>query len=535
MNEASAPEPLPRGLKAFLALPVLLVVLFVATGPWRIGARDVGRLSAALTVAAQLTLIALLKPSWRRALFRCFREREVRISSRGLILATAAASLFLSRVVFGQWMSLDINAWDTGILSDGPVYETLSGRPLYCVLIGQSVLSLHGSYLLLIFVPLYAIAASALWLLAAQAAAIAAAAAVSFLLFRRTLRDDLCAALLAAGFLLSAQTAKIAQYGFHLEVFYLPALFLLLYAYAARRPALFVTAVLLAISIKEDAILPLGGFALAAAIFDRRWRPAAFALGAGLAAFFVGTRIVIPHFSGEPAGHPWYSSYWASYGETPLSAAFGMLRHPARLLADLARSGLPHLLEPLLLLPVAGYQWFLAGLPALVAYSVSSYSQLSQFSVYYSAPVLSFLFAAAAEGLWRLTRFLEAGRQPDLLRRRLGALLLFAVCALDGAGYRLTRPDPSRAEVGPTVASLRGRPVAVQGSLLVHAGHERTVRVLQPDHQPGPREAILLAPHTNPYPYPRQDFDALVHSLLADPGYRHTRSPGGLLLFTPTN
>jgi uncharacterized membrane protein len=533
MDEGAAPEPLARGLKAFLALPVILVALFVATGPWKIGERDVGRLSAVLTPAAQLFLIALVKPSWRHALFRFFREREIRFSSLSVILATGVASLFLCRVVFGQWMSLDINAWDTGVLFDGPIFETLAGRPFYCALIERSALSLHGSYLLLAFVPLYAIAASPVWLLAAHAAAIAAAAALSFLLFRRMLSDDLAAAFVAAGFLLNTYTARIAQYGFHLEVFYLPALFLLLYAYAARRPALFAAAVLLAVSIKEDAVLPLGGFALAAVIFDRRWRPGAFALATSLAAFLVGTRIVIPHFSGEPAGRPWYWAYWAAYGETPVAAAVGMLRHPVRLAGDLARSGLPHLLEPLLLLPVAGYQWFLAALPALVAYSVSSNPGLSQFSIYYSAPVLPFLFAAAAGGLWRVTRFFEAGRNPDLSRRRLGALLLFAVCALDGAGYRFTRPDPARADVGPAVASLSGRPVAVQGSLLVHAGHGRAVRVLRFDHEPGPQEAILLAPRTNPYPYTRQNFDALVRRLLTDPHYRHTESSGGLLLFTP--
>lgn len=533
MAEGAASEPLSRGLNAFLALPALLIVLFVATGPWRIAGRDVGRLSAVFTPAAQLVLLALVKPSWRRSLLRFLREREVRVSTRGLILATGAASLFLCRVVFGRWMSLDINAWDTSLFFDGPISETLAGRPLFCAFLGKTALAFHGSFLLFAFVPLYALKASALWLLAAHAAAIAAAAAVSFLLFRRILLDDFAAALLATAFLLSSYTARIAQYAFHPEVFYLPALFLLLYGYAARRPALLVAAVLLAVSIKEDAILPLGGFALAAAVFDRRWRPAALALAAGLATFLVGTRIVIPHYSGEPAGRPWYWTYWAAFGQTPVSAAMGMLQHPVRLAGDMARSGLPHLIEPLLLLPLAGYEWILAALPALVVYSASSNPQLSQFSIYYSAPVLPFLFAAAAQGLRRVTQFFDAGPERDRFNLRLGALLLFAVCVFDGAGYRLTRPDPARLEIGPALASLDGRPVSVQGSLLPHAGYRRAMRVLQEDRPPGPREAILLAPHTSPYPYTQQHFDAFLGRLLADPRYRHTASPGGLVLLLP--
>ncbi len=537
MTRPDEEEALPRGLRVYLTFILALVATFVLTAPWRLGGRDLNRLSVALGTAALLFAAAMLSPSWRRALARLLRERDVHVSKGGVILAAGIAALFLCRVVFGQWMSLDINAWDTGLFFDGPIFETLAGRPLYCAFVGRSALSRHAFYLLFTFVPFYAVTASAVWLLAAHVAAMTAAVTVSFLVFRRVLRDDLAAAFVAGAFLLNTFTARIAQSGFHLEVFYLPALFLLLYAYAARRPVLFAAAVLLAVSIKEDALLPLGGFAVAAAIFDRRWRPAVLALGASLVTFFVGTRLVIPHFSGDPPGHPWYSNYWFSYGETPVSAAFGMLLHPARLLADIGRSGLPHLLEPLLLLPLLGYQWFLAALPALVVYSVSDNPQLSQFTISYSTPILPFLFAAAAAGLWRVTGWFPAAREPEAsrLRRRVGALLLLVVCALDGAGYTLTRPDPARKEVGPALASLNGKPVAVQGSLFVRAGHTAAVRVLDPEREPAGSEAILLAPRTNPYPYSRPDFDALVLRLLADPRYRHIQTEGGLLLFTPAD
>jgi uncharacterized membrane protein len=529
-------DALPTGLRLYLGLVLALVAAFVVTAPWKIGTRDVGRLSFALAPAAGLGAAALLFSPWRRALAKLFRKREVRFSNREVLLAAGAAALFLGRVVFALWTSLDVNAWDTGLSFDGPIFETLAGRPLFCVFTGQSYLAIHGGYLLFAFVPLYAVAASPFWLLAAQAVAVAGAAALSFLVFRRILEDDLAAALLATAFLFYNHTAKVAQHAFHIEVFYLPALFLLLYAYIARRPALFLAAVLLAVSVKEDVILPLGGFALAAAVFDRRFRPAALALGAGLAAFLIGTRVVIPHFSGEPAGRPWYSPAWAAYGETPVAAALGMLRHPARLVGDLARSGIPHLFEPLLLLPLAGFQWFLAALPALVAYGASRSPVISRFGLYYSATVLPFLFAAAAQGLRRVADLGTDGRGQDTRRwrPRLGALLVLGVCALDGAGYSFRRPDPARTEVGPAIASLSGRPVAVQGSLFLRAGRAPEVRVLRPDRDLAPDEALLLAPRTNPYPFSDQELAVLVRRLSADPRYRRTETPGGLLLFVPT-
>jgi hypothetical protein len=212
-----------------------------------------------------------------------------------------------------------------------------------------------------------------------------------------------------------------------------------------------------------------------------------------------------------------------------------MLLHPARLLGDLARSGLPDLLEPLLLLPLAGYQWFLAALPALIVYSVSNNTQLSQFGISYSTPVLAFLFAAAAEGLGRATAFLSAGPSPSRLRlwRRVGALLVLVVCALDGSGYKLGRAHPARREVAALVASLGGRPVSVQGSLLVRAARLGHVDVLRPDRHVPAQEAVLLAPDTDPYPFSAQELAELIHSLSADSRYEKTATPGGLVLFTP--
>jgi uncharacterized membrane protein len=533
MEPRQTAHRLPRGLQIYLGFVLAVLATFALTAPWQIGGRDVGRFSVVLWAAADLLAAALIVPAWRRALSQLLRGSEVRFSRRAVLLAAALAGLFLCRIVASRWVSLDINASDTTLYADRPIAETLHGNLLRCDFEDHSQLGNHASWLLLAFVPLYAVVASPLWLLLAHALAIAAAAAAGFLLFRSLLKDDLSAAFVAAAFLLNTYTAKAVQYAFHIEIFYPLAVFLLLGALWRRRAVLAGAALVLTLSIKEDSLLPILGIALWLAVFERRLRPAALIGLAAAAVFLFDTRIVMPHFSGSERA--WYAGYWASYGDSPSSAAIGILGHPIRAADDVARSGLRDLLEPLLFLPLAGPEGLLAAAPVLVPYAASNNEHISQFSIHYSLAAVPLLFFAAAMGVRRLSSVRSAGVAPERLRkrRRLWALALLLACALDGAGYTFPRARAVRNEIEPVLASIGGRPVRVQGSLYPRAGYARSRLYL--DRAPAPEEAVLLCPDTNLYPYTREEMDALVRRLSSDSCYRRTETPGGLLLFTPMN
>ncbi len=422
---------LPRGLRLWLGLLAAFVAIFALTAPWRVGGREIGRLSAALGVAIGLGLASLCLPAWRRALSGLVREGIAPVSRRTLLLASGVAAAFLARVVFARYASLDLNAWDTTLFFDHPIAATLSGRLLFCDYLGQGELGVHPSYILLAFTPLYAIVASPAWLLVAEALAVAAGGAAGFLVLRRVAGDDLAGALLAAAFVLDSHTARAVQYGFHVEAFYPLAIFLLWLGLLEERGGLAAAGTILAVSIKEDSLLVLLGFALVAALFLRRRRLAAAVAAAAILAFLVSSRLVAPHFSGAPAERPWYATYWATWGDSLPRAALGMARHPVALARTLANSGIPHLFEPLLFLPLAGPEGLVAALPQLVPYGAADFRPLRDFSLYYALPILPFLFVGTAYGLARLT--------SSLPRRRLGALAVLLVCALDGAGYSFPR------------------------------------------------------------------------------------------------
>ena len=512
-------------MRATLALPAALVVAFVLTAPWHIGGRDVGRLSACLAAAGSLAALTLLQPAWRRAWGDAVRRRDVRVSRRALAFASVAAAVFFGLVLRDRWRGLALSAWDTTLFFDHPIAATGTRGILYCRETGASYLGTHASWVLLAFLPSYAVVASPLWLLAAEALALSAGAALGFLVFRRLLGDDPSAALLAIAFVLNPYTARTVQYGFHPEAFYPAAIFLLWLGLLDTRPGLLAAGTALALSVKEDSVMVLLGFALGAAIFERRYRAAAAVAGAAIAVFLVSTRIVMPHASGAAPDLPWYASYWASWGGSTPEAAWAMLRHPGRLARAVAASGAPDLFVPLLFLPLAGPEALAPALLALVPYAAADYRPLRDFALYYAMPLTPFLFVAAAWGLRRLGR--------GIATRRLAAIAVLGASGLVGAGYTWRRPHPARLAIPAVLDSVGDRPVCIQGSLYPRAGYAETRRVLESARPPSPEDAILLCPGTDPYPYSARDLGALEARLAEDPCYARATHPGGLVLFTP--
>ena len=512
-------------MRVALMVPAALVAAFVLTAPWRVGGREVGRLSACLTVAGLLAVLTLLPRAWRHTWGEIVRNPDLRVSRRTLALASGAAAVFFALVLSDRWRGLTLSAWDTTLFFDHPIADTGTRGVLYCRSTGASYLGTHASWVLLGFLPFYAVVPSSLWLLGAEALALSAGAALGFLVFRRLLGDDPSAAVLAAAFVLNPYTARTVQYGFHPEALYPAAVFLLWLGLLDARPALLAAGTTLALSVKEDSLVVLLGFALGAAIFERRYRAAGAIAAAAIAVFLVDTRVVMPLASGAAPDRPWYASYWASWGDSTLAVARTMLGQPVRMARVVAVSGAPDLFVPLLFLPLAGPEALIPALPALLPYAAADYRPLRDFALYYAMPLSPFLFVAAALGLRRVSR--------GIPMRRLAAAAVLCVSGLVGAGYTWRRPHPARLEIPAALEAIGDRPACIQGSLYPRAGYAESRRVLESARPPSVAEAILLCPGTDPYPYSAADLAALEARLAVDPRYVRAAWPGGLVLFTP--
>lgn len=505
-------------------MPLLFVICaaitgaFVVTGPWTIGSITVSRLDALLAIWPLAAALAAIRAVDRRRIGELL-NRDLTIPRRAIAIATAIAFLVLVRVLAARFLALEVNAWDFSLSFDRPLERTLHGELLWSEDLRHSMLGVHANWLLLAFVPLYAIAATPWWLIGGAAVAVAAAGAVLFHLARNIAADDFVAACIALAFVLNRYTARGAQFLFTIDVFYPLALFLLFLAFLRNRPRTFAMALLLTVSIKEDAIVPLLGFALFAAA-RRKYRWAVAALSAGALTYLADVLFVIPGFSHWSGAA--YANKWASFGATPLEALGGIARAPLKV-AWRVIDGSSGVFATLAWVPLAGWPALLAALPPLVLYSSADDAQVRYFAIHYSMPLLPALFVSA---VWAVNR-LRTRRS-----RRIVALIVLAASALIGSSWELERPRPEQPLIRKALAVVPDRPVYVQGALFPHAGYDRRFRALHHNVAASPESTYLLCESCSPYPFTPDELRQRFASLRAGGGYEELRF-GGLSLFRP--
>jgi uncharacterized membrane protein len=512
--------PVSAALLGFLGL-------FAATAPWQVGVTDVSRFSAAMGIALLIVaLILILFPSARKAAARQFLWEDQYYPPWVVALGGAAVAVFLYLILKNRYEGFEVNAWDFSFY-DRPLARPFDNGFLFNPIENRSVLATHTYFLLLPFLPLYALHPSPYWLLAGQALALAAASVACFYCVRRICGDDLGAGLLAAAFLFNPYTARAAQYAVHPEIFYPVCLFLLAYGFLLRRPVLFGVALLGTVLVKEDAFLPLLGFALTAAVYYKRYRWAVLAAATGIVLFLVSYYWILPYFAGR-SGPPWYSHYWAKYGSSPPAAAVGMALHPLEIGRDVLVSGFLRLMGTLALAPLAGLEWLLAAAPAAVIYSAAAEEQLRHLRLYYSLPVLPFALLAAASGLQRLTIRHRASLVERRARFRVLALALLLLGAFLGPGYRLVDRQPSDAPA--RLARLAAdRPLLVQGALLPHVGYLRNYAALKPPAEIDGMHGFLIMPTAVPFPFTKIELQRLSEELSQDQRFQIVNDRGVLL------
>jgi uncharacterized membrane protein len=486
-------------LRIAAAAAFLLCCAFALTGPWRIGALTLRSWQPVLGVC----LIALLSTLTSRAT-RELLARNIRLRWPFVAGGFAFAALVLLRILVLRFHAFEINAWDFSISFDRPIEQTLHGNLLWSDTLRMSMLGIHANWLMLAFVPLYAIAGAAF---------------VLFLYGRHILGDDVAALLIAVAFLCNRYTVRAVNHGFVIDDFYPLAFVLLLSAFRRSSAALAAGAVVLILSIKEDAIATLAGIAVMIAIRHRAWRWAAAILAAAVLVFAIDYFFVMPAFRDTPMP---FAYYWGSFGATPLAAAIGMLVHPIRLLRRVVPSAL-QLLASLGLAPLFGGTWMLAAAPALLIYTSADTEDLRWLALHYSLPILGVLFAAAVDAVAR----------ADTRDRRRAIALFVLFCSLSiGSSYKMSEPRPERRAIPRLLAAAGRGPVYVQGAVFPHVGYALRYRVLHHDVVPPPEAAFLLCSTCNPYPFSREELAARFASLRTGDRYREERS-GDLFLFVP--
>ncbi len=196
------------------------------------------------------------------------------------------------------------------------------GHPGVSTILGESLLADHFSPAVLLFVPLYRIAASPLWLVVAQA--LAAWSAVLVLVSRLRRSSWQARAVIGATLLLSPPVAFAVIGDPHATVLALPFALAALFAVEDDRPWLACSLGLVAALFRmEVALGVIAAFAALPRGTVRRW-PAALVLVA-----YCGVAVHFEQALGRPGGQ--WDTYFGYLGQSPLDAA----THPWRFAAGL--------------------------------------------------------------------------------------------------------------------------------------------------------------------------------------------------------
>ena len=218
---------------------------------------------------------------------------------------------------------------------------------------------------------------------------------------REQFRDKMAALLLAAVWLAYPSTSQFIysdSYGFHCGNLCLPMYFLALAFWMNGRRGWALLFAVWAISIKEEAAIPLGTFGLYLAFFEKRYRPGLVIAGISFAYFLVVTSVIVPAFNhgSYPA-----QAHFAHLGATKKEVLLSPLMNPrvfwGNLLAPSTFYFAALLFGPLLFVPLKKSSVLFVG--SLVFLFDSLHPTLKSICFWYQAALLPIAFWAFAAGL----------------------------------------------------------------------------------------------------------------------------------------
>lgn len=386
-----------RLLDGLTAALLALTLVVIATGGFRV---PLGTARLPLTRAEDVFLAAVVAALLRHAVRPWTLEPAA--PRRALVWGVVVYSLVFSFITVTRHYVLQTHALDLG-LYDQIMWSIAQGLgPMV------SLPDMHawGDHLTLIQYPLsllYLVAPAVSVMLVLQSVVFALGALAVYGFSRARLGHDGPAAALGLLYLVNPSLHGINLRDFHPQAMAIPLLLGAVYAFETRRTVWFWVLVVLALSAREDAALPVVGLGLWA-LARRRHRTGAALVVVGLAWLFVATTVVIPHFRGAPYSH--LHARYGYLGDSVAGILLGMILHPLTVLGTVLSARrivyLAAILAPFAFLPLLAPLSLVPALPALVENLLSRDPILFHYRTQYNVFILPFLAVGAALGYERL-------------------------------------------------------------------------------------------------------------------------------------
>jgi len=399
---------------------------------------------------------------------------------------------------------------DLGVF-DQAVWGTLHGQFLLNTsILNQPInwLGFHFHPVLLLFVPLYAIAPYPEWFALAQALALSIAAWPIFLLASRVCQSETAGLLWALTYLVNPFLLNAAAWDFHPVALAVPFIALGLLAVEKADSRLLFLSCLPLLFIQEQLGLTVAAFGVLWWLRNKRWKTAVFLIALGISHTALALGVVMPALSPSGAhlmlgsGTSHLSRYgWL--GHSVSEVAQTLLTHPLTVIETLmfgtdGATYLALLLLPFIGFPLAGGAFLLPGLPDLLANLLSANPMPRSVFAYHSATLVPVFTAAAIYGskhfALRFTRYTLSQLAGLVVVVNFATGYILAPLPLPGARniwnptHFMNWPDPSiqaiRAAVGDNVSA------SIQANIGAHFSRRREI-YLYPN-KASKTEAVIL-------------------------------------------
>ena len=304
--------------------------------------------------------------------------------------------------------------YDLGIMSQ-VLWNTAQGRPFEISLDRPMDTELVGSYLgnhvypiLLAVALLYRLWPDPRLLLILQSVVLGLGAVPLYWIARRELRYPWLVIGLIVSYLLYPALGYLNLFDFHPIALSIPFLLFAYWALLERRRAVFWIAIILALTTKEEMIIPIGAFGIYCLTRQQWRRQGLWLLILSVLWGFLCFGIIIPHYN---QGRPFrYTELWShllskspARADTRISGQVGT----TSLLSRETFLFLFYLLLPLGFLPLLAPDLLAVSLPSLVYLLLGNRPALHRVGYHYPAVLIPWLFLAAVYGMARMEQRLE--------------------------------------------------------------------------------------------------------------------------------
>ncbi len=386
-----------------------------------------------------------------------------------------ASLVWLEAVGLSGFFGLRLNGVEFSVF-DWALESTHHGRLGYTPLGDLNHFGVHGSFILLLWVPLHELWDSPLWLV------VSAGLVVWLGLFplRRLVRLsnggphgalELAA---AVAWLANPWTGSALQAGFRPELLFPLLTLWVLVGWIERNGEILWLAGLALLATREDAALVLMAFVIGGTIVERwRW-PTALGVSVVSAGWLVLFGAVLqPRLLGR--GAPAFWTEWSDFGATPRAMIAGLVGQPGLALKRLVTSGWWVFFGAWLLIPFRSFRAVCGLAPTVLLLGLSKSEAVRSFEGALALPLIGFAFFGVLD-VWAVWRALPTVRWREGVV--LGAMLSFAVL---GAGSASVAPvDFERLrQLQQASGEVKSSPVVCAQTVLVpHLGYRTSLRGL---------------------------------------------------------